>query len=187
MLNGYAPVAVVNGGFETFCVEASVTFSPGKSYSFTLSDTDSQGRALTEGAAFLYQQFATGALSPLYDYNNAANRKTDAGMLQSALWMLQGNQSGGSSFPNGGTGNIFYNYAVNFLGGANVLLANNGKYDVEVLQMWDAAGATHQNQLVLNPTPTQLPEGGMTLVLLAMGLAGLTLGKLALGKSSAKA
>jgi len=97
-LGGYVPSTILNGGFETFCVEASVTFYPGTTYSFTLSNTDSQGRALTEGAAFLYYEFARGLLTG-FDYSNAANRQIDSGELQSAIWNLQGNQSGGPVFP----------------------------------------------------------------------------------------
>src|ERR1039457_1205082 len=151
-LGAYVPSTIVNGGFGTFCVEASVTFQPGVTYSYTLSNMDSQGRVLTKGAAFLYYEFAKGILSG-YDYNNAANRKIDAGELQAALWLLQGNQSGGGSFPNAGIGNPFYDLAVANLGAANLAAANNGAYDVQILQMWDEAGNTHQNQLVLHCVP----------------------------------
>ena len=46
-LNNYVPSTIVNGGFETFCVETTVKFTPGSSYSYNLSNTDSQGRQLT--------------------------------------------------------------------------------------------------------------------------------------------
>ena len=180
LLNGYAPVAIVNGGFETFCIQASVTFNPGVTYSFTLSDTDSQGRALTQGAAFLYDAFAHGTLAG-YDYNNAVNRRVNAGMLQSAFWMLQGNQNGGGTFPNGGIGNPFYDLAFANLGG-NIGAANNGLYNVQIIQMWDQAGNTHQNQLVLAPEQ-HVPEAGLTLVMLAMGLTGLAVGKYFVSRS----
>ena len=189
LLDGYSPAALVGGGFETFCVEASVYFNPGATYSFTLANTDSQGRALSLGAAFLYQQFATGVLAG-YDYGNSANRQIDAGMLQSALWFLQGNQSGGGAFPNGGAGNFFYNYAVTNLGAANVSLANNGAYSVEIVQLWDDAGNTHQNQLVFNPpTPPsdRVPEGGLTILMLAMGMASIAVAKFALRKPQTEA
>ena len=181
LLNGYAPVAIVNGGFETFCVQASVTFNPGVTYSFTLSNTDSQGRALTQGAAFLYNAFAHGTLAG-YDYINAANRQINAGMLQSAFWMLQGNQNGGGSFPSGGIGNPYYDLALANLGIGNLTAANNGLYNVQIIQMWDAAGNTHQNQLVLGPE-RNVPESGLTLAMLAMGLTGLAAGKYLVSRS----
>jgi hypothetical protein len=171
-LGAYVPSTMVNGGFQTFCVEASVTFVPGTTYSYTLSNMDSQGRALTKGAAFLYYEFATGILSG-YDYNNAANRQIDAGQLQSAIWNLQGNQSGGGSFPNGGTGNSFYDLAVANLGAANITAADNGSSPVEFLQLWDDAGNAHQNQLVL----VHVPDAGSSSALMAMGLAGLGVAK----------
>ena len=166
-LGGYVPSTILNGGFETFCVEASVTFSPGSAYSFNLSNMDSQGRVLTEGAAFLYYEFASGLLTG-YDYANAANRQIDAGELQAAIWKLQGNQSGGASYPGGGSGNPFYTLAVNTLGATNVTTANNGHYNVQILELWDQAGNTHQNQLVVG-----VPDGGSSLAMLALGLAGL--------------
>lgn len=171
-LGAYASSTMVNGGFQTFCVEASVTFQPGVTYSYTLSDMDSQGRALTKGAAFLYYEFATGILTG-YDYNNAANRQIDAGQLQSAIWNLQGNQSGGGSFPNGGAGNAFYDLAVANLGAANVMAAD-GSSVVQILQLVDDAGNAHQNQLVL----MHVPDAGSSSALMAMGLAGLGVAKL---------
>ena len=179
-LGGYAAAAINGNGFETFCVEASVTFNPGVTYSYTLASSDSQGRALTAGAALLYYRFGTGNLFG-YDYSGA-NRSSDNGKLQSALWMLQGNQSGGAAFPDGGTGNKFYDWAVNDLGGAaNALSANNGRFDVQILQLWDAAGKDHQNQLVVNQ---HVPDAGSTLGMLSLGLIGLSAAGLRVRKSA---
>ena len=174
-LNYYVPSTIVDGGFETFCIETTVTFNPGNTYSYTLSNTDSQGRQLSEGAAFLYYEFAKGTL-PGYDYNTAntasdkALRKTDAGLLQAAIWWLQGNQiySDGKYTTPTTFNNSFYALAISTLGSA-ATSANNGKYGVEVLQLWDATGKDHQNQLVL------VPDGGMTAGLLGIGLVGMFL------------
>jgi hypothetical protein len=169
-LNNYVASTIVNGGFETFCVESAVFFDPGVSYSYILSNTDSQGRQLTEGAAFLYYQFAKGTLAG-YVYNNTAQRKTDAGLLQAAIWWLQGNQTyndGNYTIPTT-FNNSFYALAINTLGLANATSANNGIYGVEVLQLWDTKGKDHQNQLVC------VPDGGMTAGLLGMGLVGMFL------------
>jgi hypothetical protein len=159
----------VNGGFETFCIETTVDFTPGSTYSYNLSNTDSQGRQLTEGAAFLYYKFAKGTLTG-YVYNNGAQRQTDAGLLQAAIWWLQGNQTysdGNYQIPNT-SNNPFYALAVNTLGSINATNANNGKYGVDVLQMWDGRTPA-QNQLVL------VPDGGLTAGLLGMGLVGMFL------------
>jgi hypothetical protein len=187
-LNYYVPSTIVNGGFETFCVEAAVTYNPGFSYSYILSNTDSQGRQLTEGAAFLYYEFAKGTLAALagYDYNTAntasdkAQRKADAGLLQAAIWYLQGKQtySDGKYTTPTIINNPFYALAISTLGSINATNANNGKYGVEVMQLWDATGKDHQNQLVL------VPDGGMTAGLLGMGLVGMFLVQSRCRKSS---
>jgi len=62
-VQNYAPVAKVGTAFDTFCVEVDTDFNPGSTYDFSVNlSHDSSGRVLTEGAAFLYYQFATGNL-----------------------------------------------------------------------------------------------------------------------------
>ncbi len=184
----YASVATLNGGFETFCIESTVDFYPGSTYTYDLSSTDSQGRQLTEGAAFLYYEFATGQLAG-YDYNTAntyvdrSARKTDAGMLQAAIWWLQGKQyynDGSYQIPTMNN-NIYYNLALSALGSA-ATNANDGTYGVDVLQMWNGSAAA-QNQLVLLPSQggngggnsSAVPDGGLTAGLLGFGMVGMML------------
>jgi hypothetical protein len=161
----YAGVATVNGEFETFCVETTVVAYPGLSYSYTLSDQDSQGRALSEGAAFLYYEFATGQLAG-YDYADPSLRLADAGELQAAIWAFQGNQTYGQ-YPPLAT-DPFYELAINTFGTVGANSANNGRYDVDVLQLWDGSTAA-QNQLVLTGVPDSPSTSGM----LALACAGL--------------
>jgi hypothetical protein len=165
-LEYYVPQTTINGGFETFCVEMSVYFNPGATYSFTESQTDSEGRALTAGAAFLYYEFAEGNLTG-YDYD-LADRSTKAGELQSALWYLQGDQVNGN-FPAGGAGNPFYDLALSTLGVNDLTAPNDGQYNVAILQLWDGDNATHQNQLVVTP----VPDGGTTAGLLGIAVLGI--------------
>jgi len=169
-LGAYVPgETIVNGGFETFCVETTVDFNPGSSYTYNLSNSDSLGRQLTEGAAFLYYEFASGNLSG-YNYNSAATRKTDAGLLQAAIWWFQGNQTyndGNYTIPTTAN-NQFYALAINTLG-ANATSANNGLYNVEILELWNSDGTAAQNQLVY------LPDGGMTAALFGMSFIGMFL------------
>ncbi|HEX3718229.1 MAG TPA: hypothetical protein VH595_09685 [Verrucomicrobiae bacterium] len=165
----YAPAATIGSDFETFCVQASVDFSPNTTYTYTLSDYDSQGRALSEGAAYLYYEFGLGQLAG-YNYANAAIRKADAGELQAALWALQGGQSY-AGFPSLAT-DPFYELATNTLGSA-ATNADNGVYDVEILQMWNANGTAAQNQLVLLDPPSSVPDGASTGGMLAFVCAGL--------------
>jgi len=171
-LRNYSPLAIVNtglgNGFETFCMETEVEFNPGQTYTYTLGSVDSQGTALTQGAAYLYQQFGKGTLA---GYNYAAtgtpSRNTDAGALQSAIWGFQGGQSISCyGFPNYAT-DPFYLNAIAALGGlANAEAPNTGRFAVDVLQLWDG-NTPAQNQVVL------VPDSGATAGLFAMGLTVL--------------
>ncbi|MDE1921008.1 MAG: hypothetical protein KGI24_06105 [Candidatus Omnitrophica bacterium] len=151
-LDNYAPSAILNGGFETFCVQSTVDFYPGTKYSYVLTDTESTGQKLTMGTAFLYDQFATGTLSG-YDYTDAATRKADNGELQSALWAFQGQTILGG-FPSI-SGDPYYNLAITDLGGSSAAFApSNGAYGVDILQMYNTNGAPAQAQLVIaTPEP----------------------------------
>ena len=170
-LGNFAAVATLGGGFETFCEQSSVYFSPGVSYAYALATQDSNGRSVSLGAAFLYYEFATGALTG-YDYVNAANRYTDAGELQAAIWWFQGNQTG-SGFPAIAT-DPFYTLAINDLGAA-AFGADNGTYGVELLQLYDSYGNAAQAQFVLTPPPTSVPEAGATIIMQAFACGALAL------------
>jgi hypothetical protein len=151
-------------------MEANVFFTPGTSYSYTVGMVDSQGDALTMGAAWLYSQFAKGTLAG-YDYNNngSVSRNTDDGILQAALWALQG-QSGGSSFPSGTVTNAFYTLAATTLGTNLETLAAKDQYGVELLNLSDSSQNAAQGQLVYTGG---VPDGGTTLALMGLGLVGL--------------
>ena len=161
----YAANAIVGGEFETFCVETTVDCNPGQTYSYTLSDQDSLGRALSEGAAFLYYEFATGQLTG-YDYLNPTARLADAGELQTAIWAFQDNQSY-PGYPSLAV-DPFYNLAISTLGAVDANSADNGQYGVEVLQLWDGSTAA-QNQLVF----LGLPDSASTSGMLASACAGM--------------
>jgi hypothetical protein len=164
-LGNYADSAIVGTGFETFCIETMVDFNPGQTYTYSLGSADSRGFALTQGAAYLYAQFSKGTLTG-YDYTDTATRNTDASELQAAIWWFQGEQT----FPGypSPTNNVFYKEAITALGSGNADLAENGKFGVEVLQMWDGKNPA-QNQLVL------VPDNGATAGLFALGLTVLGL------------
>jgi hypothetical protein len=167
----YAASALAFGGFETFCMETGVEFSPGTSYYYTLGNVtqpnpgvaqQGSGLALSQGTAYLYNLFGKGLLSD-FDYSPGTGRQADDNLLQAAIWALQGGQSY-PGYPTPITSNKFYIDATNALG-ANVLDAYAGT-SVEVLQVWanpDDTGPA-QNQLVL------VPDGGLTVSLLGGAL-----------------
>jgi len=165
-LKNYSPLAIDGDGFETFCLETTVEFTPGTTYTYDVSSVDSLGRSLTLGAALLYADFAKGDL-PGYNYTSPTIRQEDAGELQAALWWLQGGQSYGG-FPGMST-NIFYEYATTTLGSLNEETASDGQYGVDILQMWGSNGQAAQNQLVM----VGVPDQAQTWLMLGMGLAGL--------------
>ena len=79
--------------FKSFCVESGVTITNGQRYYAQLNYSgnttrNSSGTALTLGAAYLYQKFATNTL-PGYTPNNATN----AAALQQAIYLLTGQAS----------------------------------------------------------------------------------------------
>lgn len=177
--NGYVSSTEVNSGFQTFCIETGVDFSPGTQYYYSLGQTaqplssggSGSGLNLTAGAAYLYYEFATGQLVG-YDYINPSARLADAGLLQAAIWYLQGGQTYGGYVNPSISDDPFYDLAI-----AN---ANSSYLSyVDVLEMWVDSGDTvaAQNQLVLTgtgPTPSpSVPDGGMTIVLLGGALVGL--------------
>lgn len=182
----YSPLALVNAtdannvvhtGFETFCVQTDVDFTPynwGNTtpYNFTISLASigaPDNFALSEGTAFLYSLFATGSL-PGYDYTGAT-RATDAGYLQAAIWQLQGGQSY-PGMPSSMAGNPYYTLAATTLG-ANLDTAATLSTDfgVEIMNLTDANGNPAQNQLIY--VGNGVPDGGTTVALLGLSLAGI--------------
>jgi hypothetical protein len=190
---GYASTTSTTSTFETFCVQNLVFINTGTPYSSseaqtTGSSTVQGGLALSEGVAYLYYQFATGNLSG-DDYANNQNnntRITDAGELQTAIWYFMGESSGIPSGWPSISGDPFITLAENILGGGNATLGAtdaflaNGSggtdYNVSILQL-SGSGGEVQNQLILTGNGSgnnqSVPDGGVTLVMLGMGLAGL--------------
>jgi len=179
--------------FQTFCVQTDVEFTPGTTYSYNtgLSAIGSgqhylngYNGSLTVGTAWLYAEFASGYLGSTYNYANSAggnNRQTDAGLLQAAIWALQG-----EAMPNGNyttpttVNNLYYNLAISQFGSASaaaVAATTSDNYGVDILQLSTGPNAA-QNQLYYNGSGTGLthenaPDHGTTLVLLGLGLSGL--------------
>lgn len=151
----------VAGTFETWCVQTTVEFSPGGTYSYDLVQTDTQGHNLALGTAWLYNQFLNGGLT--------VASPTDAELFQSAIWWLQGKQTE-SGFLDGGAGNKYYDLASTTLAalGEDLTSASNGAYGVSIMQMYIPNTTTPaQAQLA------RIPDGGTTVLLLGVALMGI--------------
>ena len=192
-LQFYAPDAKATvgsaTGFQTFCIETGVEFTPGHSYFYTLGNQampfsgGGTGSAafLTTGAAWLYYEFGTENLSG-YNYQNNnitslnPSRETDAGLLQAAIWWFQGKQTYSGYATPTIVNNPFYADVEVYLS-SNDLTDSSlyGGSSVEILQMWSNANDTGaaQNQLVLTSGSWSVPDGGMTIALLGGALIGL--------------
>jgi hypothetical protein len=147
-----------NGSFVTFCVEDAVVVHYGWTYSYTLDGPNIllSGSKLTEGTAWLYEAFRAGTLvdgSTNGGGNYLDHHNVNAGLLQQAIWILQGDISGS-------------NYYTNLVG--NNKSAYTGT-KVEVMNLWGADHQDVQSQLFL------VPDGGATTALLGLGLLSLAL------------
>jgi hypothetical protein len=127
--------------FQTFCIQSTVDFTPGNSYSVVISP------AITIGTAYLYSQFAAGSLNG-YTYTYGSGRSTSAGLLQQAIWWLQGQT--------GGVDNSFVTAAGTVLGmtAAQLQDAANGAYGVVALDLGGSAPAQDQLLRILRKTRT---------------------------------
>jgi hypothetical protein len=169
----------VAGTFQSFCVEGleyiypyPATYDAVKNTAAVWGSVGPLGDPISVGTGWLYAQFATehwvGGLS--YDYlNTSEGRKTDAGLLQNAIWWLEGEEDivYDINHPNKYIAAVINEFHTEV--GAK---ADGGeKYGVYVLNL--TSGSTlAQDQLWMDPSGG-VPDGGMTVVLLGLAIACL--------------
>lgn len=160
--------------FQTFCLEAT---SPPEyieyrtEYNVVVNTkaiyggVGPDGDVLSKGTGWLYSQFATGTLASYAFEGTDAQRKADAGLLQNAIWWLEDE---GVAY-NGD--NKFMEAVATHFGGQALAKADGAwLYNVYALNMTKADGTRAQDQVYYN-----VPDGGLTVAMLGMGLAGLGL------------
>jgi hypothetical protein len=153
------------GTFPTFCIEYNEHLSFNHTYYYSESYEamyDGQPAPFTDpislATAYLYRNYTTIAGAGISAYSNSAAQNTQ---IQQAIWYFEDEPNGDGTSP--------YAQAVIALLGSNWHDAANGKYGVAALNIWTHSNGTGVAQDVLH-----VPDGGLTVFLLGIGLGGLT-------------
>jgi hypothetical protein len=148
--------------FQTFCIETNEFVTTNPVY-FEVNSAAVNGGAggpdpdpISQGTAWLYSQFASGALANYF----TGTRSVQAGLLQQAIWALEGEGTAG-------VGNVYYNLAMAHGGLTDAAAGYLGVY---VLNNYSDPARTAVAQDFLYYS---VPDGGATLALLGGALIGL--------------
>jgi hypothetical protein len=154
-----------DGSFLTFCLEHDVPISLNTPYNYSISGSVvlNEGDPISKGTAWLYSAFIHGSLSGpsgngTYEGGSNAIHDVNAGLLQTAFWMLEDEIAYDSA--------NYYVALVESIFGANVQ-ANYTGSSVKVVNIWSGRGTDKQDVL------TSVPDAGMTAALLGLGLLSL--------------
>ncbi|HPY30969.1 MAG TPA: VPDSG-CTERM sorting domain-containing protein [Verrucomicrobiota bacterium] len=161
--------------FQTFCVERNEYHSsdPNYIYNYQINPDDAAVAGgfggqdehghdpISLGTAYLFSMFTKGTLSG-YDYVPGSGRESDAQILQTAIWWLEDEIDLRSPAANAFLGLLWSEKEDWDYWKADA----NGEYGVKVLNITYSSGGNAQDVL-------QVPDGGLTLAFLGMGLAGL--------------
>lgn len=163
---GYDAKAIVNGGFESFCIEYDEHIYIPSTANFEVNSQAVAGGANTNagdpislGTAYLYSKFAQGALAG-YDYTSSG--AASAAALQEAIWWLEEEINLADPSANTYIALAMTNLSLT----ADQLRADaNGQYQVYALNLTDSAGTLLQDQLYYNiPEPASLLLVGVSLL-----------------------
>ena len=172
-------------GFETFCLQETIDVGNNSWNEYSTSEAFTPDGPLTVGAAWLYGQFAIGALTG-YDYSTTdGGRSASAAALQNAIWGLQG-QPMYDGYTT--TNDPFYVMALNLFGagagympngsGQGAFAPNTPGGNGSAVALLVSNGNPQQDQLILvgggQGSGSDVPDGGATVSLLGIIFAGLT-------------
>jgi hypothetical protein len=179
-----------SGSFQSFCIEYQEHISYNGTYNLELVNPAAvEGGVpggqdtLSQGTGWLYSQFADGSLTGYF----IGNRRNNAGLLQNAFWTLE--EESGFSYTQGA--NLFLDAVAGaFMTGTDSYYDGFAKaqadgaddYGVFALNLKTFGGGLAQDQLYYKEKKT-VPDGGMTVALLGVAMAGLA----ALRRRSSKA
>ena len=171
---GEFAITYATGSFVSFCLETNETISYGPSYTATFNSVaikggtgvaatyagDVAGTAgvsdpLSNATAWLFFNYIAGTLSGQGANDASANK------AQSAIWFLE-NETGGSS-------NSWVTDAITAVNVGGWTNPTSGLLRVQVLNLTDAAGGLHQDQLYVAAIPE--PET-YAMLLAGLGLMG---------------
>jgi hypothetical protein len=184
-LSGYVEGTTSNFGpagitsFQSFCLERFESIVGNTTYDASLAGQTTSGDPLSQGTAFLYQQFAMGTLAG-YSYDDGDNDFTDAEadarrasalLLQNAFWWLEN-----EIWLANPVANPFLALVAAEFGsvGNGQLNANLALYGVQVLQLRTLPNFGDA-QDVLFFSPARVPDGGTTLALMGFALLGIAI------------
>jgi hypothetical protein len=181
VLDSYSPLAKLNDGFFTFCLERDARITFKKPHNAALNDVvvGVGGRKggvngvdpLSNGTAWLYEQFATGTLEG-YDYT--PGKRSTARKLQTAIWWLEGEVPLGRPRKN-----RFLRLAFDHFNGKLATLADNdGSLGVRIMNLGESPKFAIQDLLIYSrpqTPPASVPDEGSALFLLSLSLGTVVL------------
>lgn len=174
--SGYDSSVLVNGGYQSFCLERDEFVTSGGSYNASVNsggiamgggDNSNTGDQISLGTAWLYSQFTSGILAG-YNYAAGVLRGASSYALQLTIWHLEDETLSAAEQAYLAANNMFLVAATSQFG-ANVKNDNNGLFSVGVLNLTEINPQNAPAQDLL----TRLPDGGASVLLLGMAMLGL--------------
>jgi hypothetical protein len=155
---GEFAVKIGTHDFLSFCVERyeDLTIHLPGTFNYVLNDdTTTTGNTISRGTAWLFSQFADGALVG-YDFGGAG-RPANAAALQKAIWTLEDEGS-----PN----NAFTTLVKNKFGSLVAAKVDSTNVGVKVLQIWQYNEEKQREEL--QDILVRVPDSGITLAFLGV-------------------